>query len=68
MDDLAVNQAIGKRLRQFRESLKIARTRFAITIGLSSESMSSYESGRVPLPYEVFVKIAKSFSRWTQPG
>lgn len=61
MDDSTQNTAVGKRLRQFREYLKIPRTRFALAIGFSSESVASYESGRVPLPYAVYVKIVRFF-------
>jgi transcriptional regulator with XRE-family HTH domain len=52
---------IGKRLRMFREHLKIARTAFALEIGIGSERLASYENGRTPLRYEVFSKITNRF-------
>jgi transcriptional regulator with XRE-family HTH domain len=61
MDKTAENKAIGNRLRAFRERLRIPRSRFAVAIGFGSERMASYESGRAPLPYAVFVAIAKNF-------
>jgi transcriptional regulator with XRE-family HTH domain len=48
---------IGKRLRAFREGKKITRTAFALSIGIGSERLASYESGRVPLRFEVFASI-----------
>jgi transcriptional regulator with XRE-family HTH domain len=44
---------IGVRLREFREALQIPRTKFAVTIRFGGERIASYESGRVPLPYDV---------------
>jgi transcriptional regulator with XRE-family HTH domain len=61
MENAEENEAIGKRLRQFREGTKIARSRFAVAIGYGTERLASYESGRAPLPYVVFVEIAKRF-------
>jgi transcriptional regulator with XRE-family HTH domain len=52
---------IGKRLREFRESLKIPRTAFALVLGISSERLASYEAGRVPLRWDVFSAISKHF-------
>lgn len=52
---------IARRLRAFREYLKISRTKFALEIGIGSERLASYESGRVPLRYEVFSAITKRF-------
>ena len=58
---------IGKRLRQFREILKIPRTVFALEIGISGERMASYEGGRVRVPYQVAKAIGERFGlnlRW----
>jgi len=52
---------IGRRLRVFREHLKISRTAFALAIGIGSERLASYESGRAPLRYEVFSAVTKKF-------
>lgn len=52
---------IGRRLRAFRESLRIPRSAFALAIGVGSERLASYEAGRVPLRYEVFAAIHRSF-------
>jgi transcriptional regulator with XRE-family HTH domain len=61
MDEVAENVAIGKRLRAFRESLRISRSSFALAIGYGSERIASYEAARAPLPYSVFVAIADKF-------
>jgi transcriptional regulator with XRE-family HTH domain len=52
---------IGKRLRTFREELKIPRTAFALEIGIGGERLASYESGRARLPWTVFESISKKF-------
>src|SRR5579885_1898156 len=45
---------IAARLRLFREYKRISRTAFAISLGIGGERLASYESGRVPLRYEVY--------------
>lgn len=52
---------IGQRLREFRESKRISRTAFALSIGIGSERLASYESGRVPLRCEVFLAIHRLY-------
>ncbi|MEI9863029.1 MAG: hypothetical protein WDN00_00415 [Limisphaerales bacterium] len=52
---------IGSRLRAFREALQIPRTKFALTIGFGGERIASYETGRVPLPYEVARSVMKHY-------
>ncbi len=53
---------IGARLRDFRESLQIPRTRFAVSLGFGGERIASYESGRAALPYEVFRAVFTKYS------
>jgi transcriptional regulator with XRE-family HTH domain len=53
---------IGQRLRAFREASNISRTAFATSIGIGSERLASYETGRVPLRYEVAHRIHKAYS------
>jgi transcriptional regulator with XRE-family HTH domain len=48
---------IGRRLRMFRESKMIPRTAFALSIGVGAERLASYEAGRVPLRFGVFLAI-----------
>lgn len=45
------------RLREFRETTRIPRTTFALSIGISSERMASYELARVPVRYEIFKAV-----------
>ncbi len=52
---------IGQRLRVFRETLGITRTSFAVALGIGTDRLASYESGRVPLRYSVFRLIAGKF-------
>ncbi len=52
---------IGARLRAFRETLQIPRSKFAVAVGFGSERIASYEAGRAPLPYEVFRAISKRY-------
>lgn len=62
---------IGASLRAFRETLQISRSKFAVRIGFGSERIASYESGRAPLPYDVFRAVAKCYHinpRWLATG
>lgn len=61
MPDRAAELAIAERLRSFREWLQIPRSKFAVSVGVGSERLASYEAGRVPLRYEVFREIAKRY-------
>ena len=53
---------ICERLRQFRESLQIPRTRFALSIGVTEAALAGYELGRARLRYETFAAVQKRFS------
>lgn len=53
---------IGARLRAFRETLQIPRSRFAVTIGFGSDRIASYEAGRAPLLYVVFLSVLSKYS------
>ncbi len=62
---------IGARVREFRESLQIPRTRFALSLGFGGERIASYEGGRAALPYEVFKAIFTKYSinpEWLATG
>ena len=62
---------IGQRLRAFREGKRISRTAFALSIGIGSERLASYEAGRVPLRFEVFKAINDQYfisPRWLATG
>lgn len=62
---------IGQRLRAFRESKRISRTAFALSIGIGSERLASYEAGRVPLRFEVYKAINDQYfisPRWLATG
>lgn len=52
---------IGARLRAFRETLQIPRSKFAVSIQFGSERLASYESGRAPLRYEVFHAVTQKY-------
>lgn len=52
---------IGKRLRVFREQLRMPRTVFALELGISGERLASYEAGRVRLPWRTFAIMAEKF-------
>jgi transcriptional regulator with XRE-family HTH domain len=52
---------IGSRLRAFRETLQIARAKFAVAIGFGSERIASIEAGRAPLRYEVFEAVSRRY-------
>ncbi len=52
---------IGRRLRAFRESLRIPRTSLALSVNIGGERLASYEAGRVPVRYGVFKSIAEQY-------
>jgi transcriptional regulator with XRE-family HTH domain len=52
---------IGRRLRAFREAKRISRTAFALSIRIGSERLASYEAGRVPLRFEVFLAVHQQY-------
>jgi transcriptional regulator with XRE-family HTH domain len=59
--DAEREQQIGGRLRFFRETLQISRTKFSVSCGFGSERIASYEAGRVPLPYQVFKAVSERY-------
>jgi transcriptional regulator with XRE-family HTH domain len=52
---------ICERLRQFRESLQIPRTRFALSLGVTEAALAGYELGRARIRYETFAAVQKRF-------
>jgi transcriptional regulator with XRE-family HTH domain len=62
---------IGSRLRAFRESLQIPRSKFSVSVGYASERLAAYEAGRARLPYDVFKAISDRYRicpRWLAEG
>jgi len=51
--DAERESAIGQRLRDFRETQMIPRTRLAVAVNIGNERLASYETGRAPLPYGI---------------
>ena len=52
---------VGRRLRAVREWTHLAQTRFAMILRIGSETLSSYESGRVPLPMRVGQRVCETW-------
>lgn len=46
-------KAIGRRLREARERHGLHRTALAVRLGIGTERLASYESGRAPVPWVV---------------
>src|SRR5580658_2688016 len=57
----AREKQICERLRQFRESLQIPRTRFALSIGITEAALAGYELGRARVRYDTFAAVQKRF-------
>lgn len=53
---------IGKRLRQFRKELGMSQAELARRVGIDSRALGTYEHGRVPLPFHVFMRVHEKFS------
>lgn len=65
------DKAIGRRLREARDLALAKRTALALKIGVSSDQLSSYEHGRVPLPWLVGSDICELLDinqRWLATG
>jgi len=60
--DMEREATIGSRLRDFRESQMIPRTRLAVAVNIGNERLASYETGRAPLPYGIFSRLMRRFS------
>lgn len=63
--------AIGRRLREFRESSFVERTAMARAVGIQADRLVSYEIGRAPLKWGIFLKIWAWFAlhpRWLATG
>jgi transcriptional regulator with XRE-family HTH domain len=56
----AAEREIGARLRQWRSESLIPRAILARKIGVGSERLASYEAGRAPLRFGVFLALWKS--------
>ena len=52
---------IGLRLKEAREFLGFSQREFADTIGIKRARLASYEEGRVPLRWEVALRICQRF-------
>lgn len=54
-------KAIGRRLRELRTEAGISQAEFARRAGVDSRALGTYEHGRVPLPFYVFLRAHKQF-------
>jgi DNA-binding XRE family transcriptional regulator len=64
-------KAIGLRLKEVREFLSYSLSQFAGLIGIKKERLASYESGRVPIPWEIALQICHQFfvsEHWLATG
>ena len=64
-------KAIGLRLKEVREFLGYSLRQFAVLIGIKKERLASYESGRVPIPWEIALLICRQFfvsEHWLATG
>lgn len=51
-------KSLGERIREYRTSIKMTQTDFAIRLGITGASVSAYENGTRLPSYEVLIKIA----------
>ena len=52
---------IGRRLREFRLSTKLSQVAVGQLLGIDANRLSSYEHGRVPIPYAVATAFCREF-------
>lgn len=60
MSKKAINEAIGGRLRSYRESLEMNRESFSEKVGLSPQFLAEAENGKKGLSAESIYKICSS--------
>ena len=61
-NDKDINERIGERVSQLRESHHISQEEMAEIIGRTTRMYQNYEKGRSPFPDSAKVKIAEKFS------
>jgi DNA-binding XRE family transcriptional regulator len=64
-------RAICARLREVRQYLRLTQTEFAAQIGLTRESLASYEDARAPLRFHVGLTVCRQFlvsEKWLAHG
>jgi transcriptional regulator with XRE-family HTH domain len=64
-------KGLGKRLAKFREMLGMSQNTFAARLEITRVRLATYESGRVPLPWLAYRKIALEFDlnpHWLATG
>ena len=62
---------VGGRLRHFREQLGLTQRELAAKVSLSREKLANFEAGRVPLKFDMGIKICETFDinqRWLAFG
>jgi DNA-binding XRE family transcriptional regulator len=67
----ARERAIGARLKEVREFLHQSQSAFAAEIGIKKVRLASYETGRVPIRWEIALEICHQFlvsEHWLATG
>jgi transcriptional regulator with XRE-family HTH domain len=52
-------KALGKKIRKAREGIRLTQSEFAIKVGISAQSISAFESGRIRPQRKYLEKIAQ---------
>jgi transcriptional regulator with XRE-family HTH domain len=66
-----IEKNIGARLREWREALLLPRAKVARKIKIGGERLASYEDGRAPLRFDVFLALWQTFKlnpEWLATG
>jgi transcriptional regulator with XRE-family HTH domain len=64
-------QSIGSRLKMAREALHLTQAEFAREIGISRQRLASYEEARVPLRFDLALRMCRQFvlgEKWLATG
>lgn len=67
----AKSREIGSRLREVRVFLSFSQSQFAASLGIQKGRLASYESGRVPLRWEIALKVCHEYfvsEHWLATG
>ena len=57
-----MEEKIGKRIKKVRDTYNLSQKRFGKKIGISSKTISAYETGRITPTYKVLENISEVYN------
>lgn len=56
------DEFVGRRIRDIREINNMTQSKFSERMHLTQQTLSRYETGKTPIPYETLADISSEFS------